>query len=417
LLRKIHTSLKPHQLLIKNFAHLGFIQITNSLLQILIFPFILRVVGIEEFGKVMVANSFAWLLTTLVNYGSSQTGINDIASNTRNPQKISHHIRVIIQSRLILFFLLLALMFIWYFLISQNALYFLLAMTIVLGEALNPLFYFVGMEESSTYNVANLFSKILTLCLIFLLIKHADQAAWVNFLIGIINCVCFGLLLLFVYFKKQISWVSIRWEDSMFFFKTNSYLLGNNITVYLQQSVFLFALSTTGQATILGAYSLCDKLIWSFRVLMVAVFNTIYPKGAQLYQVDKLKWIQFKNKINRLIFYGCIVWAISQFFLAYFVIILVAGKENMIATNYLKWMSLVPLFIALNMLNVMELLLSKKNSILFYIGIGILCFAFISTLTLLQFDPKWYGLFPLLVESGCFLLYHNYIKRIVYPEF
>jgi O-antigen/teichoic acid export membrane protein len=107
LLRKIHTSLKPHQLLIKNFAHLGFIQITNSLLQILIFPFILRVVGIEEFGKVMVANSFAWLLTTLVNYGSSQTGINDIATNTKNPKKISHHIRVIVQSRLILFFLLL----------------------------------------------------------------------------------------------------------------------------------------------------------------------------------------------------------------------------------------------------------------------------------------------------------------------
>jgi len=105
---------------------------------------------------------------------------------------------------------------------------------------------------------------------------------------------------------------------------------------------------------------------------------------------------------------------LHNFFLAHFVILLVAGKENIFATNYLKWMSLVPLFIALNMMNVMELLLSKKNSILFYIGIVILCFAFVSTLTLLQFDPKWYGLFPLLVESGCFLLYHNYIKRIVY---
>jgi O-antigen/teichoic acid export membrane protein len=411
LLRKIHTSLKPHQLLIKNFAHLGFIQITNSLLQILIFPFILRVVGIEEFGKVMVANSFAWLLTILVNYGSSQTGINDIATNTNNPQQLSFHMRVILQSRFMLFLVLLSLIFVWYFLFSHSALYFLLAMPIVFGEALNPLFYFVGIENSSTYNVANLISKIITFCLILLMIKQADQGAWVNFLIGIVNSICFGLLLFFVYLKKQVSWVNIKWKDTIHFFKMNSYLLGNNFTVYLQQSVFLFALSTTGQATILGAYSLCDKLIWSFRVLMVAVFNTVYPKGAQLYQADKLKWSKFKNKINRIIFFGCIVWAIAQYFLADFVILLVAGKENLIAANYLKWMSLVPLFIALNMLNVMELLLEKKNHIIFYIGIGILCFALIMTILLLQLNPQWYGLFPMMVESVCLLLYFKYIKH------
>jgi hypothetical protein len=191
----------------------------------------------------------------------------------------------------------------------------------------------------------------------------------------------------------------------------NSYLLGNNITVYLQQSVFLFALSTTGQATILGAYSLCDKLIWSFRVLMVAVFNTVYPKGAKLFQEDKLKWIHFKNRINRIIFLGCIVWAMAQYFLANTVILLVAGKENLIATNYLKWMSLVPLFIALNMMNMLELLLQKNNRIIFYIGIGILSFALITSFILLQFDSYWYGLFPLLVESVSLFLYLNYIKH------
>ena len=411
MLRKIHTSLKPHQILIKNFAHLGFIQITNSLLQILIFPFILRVVGIEEFGKVMVANSFAWLLTIIVSYGSGQTGINDIATSTNDPQKLSHHILVIIQSRLLLFFILMILLTGWYLFFSHNALYFLLAMPIVLGEALNPLFYFVGMEKSPIYNAANLVSKIITLCFIYLLIKHADQGAWVNFLIGFINTVCFGLLLGFVFLKKQITWVSINWEDTVHFFKTNSYLLGNNITVYLQQSVFLFALSTTGQASILGAYSLCDKLIWSFRVLMVAVFNAVYPKGAQLYQEDILKWKKFKQRLNRLIFWGCIVWAIAQFLLANLVILLITGKENLVAANYLRWMSFVPLFIALNMMNVLGLLLEKKNQFIFYAGVAILCFALIVCFVLLQINPYWYGLFPLLVESGCLFLYLKYVNN------
>lgn len=411
MIRKIHTRLKPHQILIKNFAHLSFIQITNSLLQILIFPLILRVVGIEEFGKVMVANSFAWLLTIVVNYGSSQTGVNDIATNIQQPQKIAHYIRLIVQTRLLLFLVLLIGMFGWYFINNHNALYFLLAMPIVLGEALNPLFYFVGIEESHKYNLANLLAKILTFIFIFLCIKEANQSAWVNFLIGFINCICFSLLLVYMYFKKQIRWVNIQWQDTLAFLKMNSFLLGNNITVYLQQSVFLFALSTTGQATILGAYSLCDKLIWSFRVLMVAVFNALYPKGAQLFQDDKTKWYQFKNKINRYIFYGCLVWAAAQFLLAAFVIRLIAGKENEVAAHYLQWMSLVPLFIALNMLNVMELLLEKKNDIIFYIGIAILIVASIATFIMLQFNPSWYGLFPFLVESVCLFLYLKYLKH------
>jgi hypothetical protein len=72
------------------------------------------------------------------------------------------------------------------------------------------------------------------------------------------------------------------------------------MTVYLQQSIFLFAISSTGQAAVLGAYSLCDKLIWTFRTIMVALFNTVFPKGAVLYDQSPVYWYQFKQKINKL---------------------------------------------------------------------------------------------------------------------
>ncbi|OYY17144.1 MAG: hypothetical protein B7Y69_10965 [Sphingobacteriia bacterium 35-40-8] len=397
--------------MVKNFANLGLIQITNSLLNILLFPFIFRIVGVEEFGKVMVANSFAWLLTVLVTWGSGQTGVNDIATTREHPLEMSRKFKTIMQSRVLVFLVLLAGMLGWYGLHGVNAYYFLLAMPIVLGEVVNPLFYFVAKESTSQYNLFNAISKLVTLGLIVLCIKHSDQGAWVNFIMGMTNALLFSFLVLREYFTKRIAWVSISWNHCVDFFKTNSFLVGNNMTVYLQQSIFLFGISATGQAAVLGAYSLCDKLIWTFRTIMVALFNAVFPKGAILYEQSPEHWYQFKNKINRLMGGLFLVWAGGQFLLADTVIYLVAGKFNDLAAHYLKWMSLVPLLIALNMMNVLELLLEKKNKVIFLIGMGILCFAAVSSFVLLRLDYHWYGVFPFFVEGVSLFLYLQYLNK------
>jgi O-antigen/teichoic acid export membrane protein len=397
--------------MVKNFANLGLIQITNSLLNILLFPFIFRIVGVEEFGKVMVANSFAWLLTVIVTWGSGQSGVNDIATTKELPLEMSRHFRVIIQTRAILFLALLAMMLGWYGLHGANAYYFLLAMPIVLGEVLNPLFYFVAKEDTSNYNMFNVGSKLLTLGLIVLCIKQADQGAWVNFLMGMTNVLLYSFLVAKEYFFKRIIWVKVSLQHYRQFFINNSFLVGNNMTVYLQQSIFLFAISSTGQAAVLGAYSLCDKLIWTFRIIMVAFLNAIYPKGVVLYAQSPLIWYQFKLKINRLMGGLFLVWAIGQYFMADTVIFLVAGKPNTLATHYLQWMSLVPLLIAMNLLNVLELYMEKKNKVIFQLGIGIMSFAAIMAYLLLKLEHQWYGLFSFFVEGMSLFLYTQYLQR------
>ncbi len=54
-----------------NFMHLGMIQVSNALVQLLLFPFIIRKTGLEAFGPVVVANSYAALMGLIVNYGTS----------------------------------------------------------------------------------------------------------------------------------------------------------------------------------------------------------------------------------------------------------------------------------------------------------------------------------------------------------
>ena len=56
---------------------------------ILIYPILTRIIGLENFGKVMVANALAILLGILVNYGTLQTTIKDIAILKTNNKLLS----------------------------------------------------------------------------------------------------------------------------------------------------------------------------------------------------------------------------------------------------------------------------------------------------------------------------------------
>ena len=52
-----------------SFLHLSFIQGANVLIQILLIPIISRKVGLTEFGLIMLASSYAALVSILINYG------------------------------------------------------------------------------------------------------------------------------------------------------------------------------------------------------------------------------------------------------------------------------------------------------------------------------------------------------------
>ena len=73
--------------ILSNFINLSSIQLSNALLMILLYPIITRSVGLEAFGLIMLANAFAGLLGIVVNFGTSQSGIKDVAVHKSDPAK------------------------------------------------------------------------------------------------------------------------------------------------------------------------------------------------------------------------------------------------------------------------------------------------------------------------------------------
>ena len=54
----------PNKLLTKNFLSLSFVQAINSMLQLLIIPFVIGILGAEGFGVIAVAQVLMFFLST-----------------------------------------------------------------------------------------------------------------------------------------------------------------------------------------------------------------------------------------------------------------------------------------------------------------------------------------------------------------
>jgi len=395
-----------------NFFHLSSIQVSNALLQIIFFPIVIRIVGIAEFGYVSVFSSYAALGGMLINYGTGQTGIRDVAINRNNTQRLSDSFFSVFSLRIILFLGYILLNGILLIFDIPHIHFLTFAFTIVLAEVLNPLFFFVGTENLTLYNLLNIASKLLTIGLILLFVRHPQDAELVNFFVGATNCVIYLVLIAVAIKRNKLIYNGLSLRNIMPHFKSNSYLLGNNISVQLQQSFFLFMLGGAGNALILGAYSVADKVIWSARLLISSISNAVFPKGAIIFKESYSNWKNYKRRLT--IATSCLTLTGTAILLFWpeIVVRILTGSETELPILYLRCMSVVPFLAALNVFNVSELLYKRENKQIFTIAFIVLIVSLLLTISLVSYgNPKLYGYYLPGVDFLALILFTYTIKK------
>lgn len=402
-----------NQSIFSNLANLSIIQLSNIFFMMLLFPVLTRLLGIEKFGEVMAANAFAGLAGGLVNYGTIQSSIKEVANAKNDSGALSRIVFETLCIRLI-FFVLLAIILIFSNLILKDYyLLYLLTIPLLFAEVLNPMFLFLGLENLKYLNLANLISKIITILFVLVFIKNQVDAPWVNFIMGCSLSICYLFVLIWGINKYKISWVLPSKLSQKVLLKSNFYLLVNNFSVHLQQSFMLFALQIWGKAAWLGAYALCDKIVWSSRLLIISISNSVYPTAAQLHKTDTVKWLAFKQQLKWRTGYLFLSGSVVLFLLSDPIIFLLSGNLNAEASLFLKLMALAPFIASLNFMNVLDRVLNNDNYSIFQIAIILLMVSSLSAFGMVYWGNFWgVGLYTLTVETIALLLYEFKARKL-----
>jgi O-antigen/teichoic acid export membrane protein len=394
-----------------NFINLSFVQVSNILIQVFLFSLIARKIGLQHFGYVMVANAYATLAGIFINYGTNQSGIKDVALNKSVPKLLSQIFFSVYYTRLILFIVSLLVLLVLYLLGFHNWIYLAFALPLILAEVFNPLFFFIGIEKLLLYNVVNLISKAIAGLLIVSFINTTADSHYVNFYLGIGSVLMYIVLIVYGIRKYNIAIFPFSFISSFQFLQQNFYLVCNSLSVQLQQSVFLFAIASTKNDLIVGAYSLCDKIIWVFRLFIISFSSIIFPKAAVLQKENEPKWKKYKFNINLAFCFVFIAAGIILFSFSPFIIKMVTGKQDALSELYLRAVAFVPLITALNSLNVLDLLMKNKYNFIFIIAVMLLGLASILSFAFIRFNnPNLFGYYLIVIESFGLILYTLFLR-------
>jgi O-antigen/teichoic acid export membrane protein len=398
--------------IISNFFNLSSIQLSNLLLIILIIPVITRSIGIAGFGIVMFASRFAQLAGSVINWGTSQSGVRDIAFNLNDQKKLSAIFYNTLFIRVIIFVCFLMLLFALQWLNIDYYIYILFAIPIALAEVINPLCFFIGAERLKIFNIYNLAFNVVCILALLIFIKGPRDAVWVNFILGMANVITYLVLMIYFGSTFKLAFYLPLKTDLLKIGKDNFYLTINNISVNLQQSIIIFALPRWGYAILLGPYTLCDRIIGQCRNLLITVSNAIYPNAANIYQKSTALWNVYRRKTKYLIAGIFFLGSILIFILADFIVFILSKEHNTNAVLILRIMTFVPTISALNVLNVLDQLLKNNNVYIFRIAVGLFVISFLVAFISLNIGSYLLiGAFTLIVETSSWLSYEYIVKK------
>jgi O-antigen/teichoic acid export membrane protein len=395
-------------------------QLTNLISQLLILPILINHAEAIAVGAYFLVLSFSSLAGIFVNFGTNQATIIELqrANMDKDRKRLCNiyanafAIRLVPMVLCILVALILGLT-------HTFGHYFLLCLILIIAEFLSPLFYLIAFQQMRYYVLFNFFFKLIAFSLIWICRNQADLVSLAIILPGI-SMIILNILMLMMLRRREGMPIRLQFNSITFrTMKVQAPLVANNMTVHLQQSVFLFSISGVASPVFLSAYGFIDKVVGSIRLVVSSYNASFIPIATSAHHTGFGTWKTLRSKHNIVItilslFAAAVLFFFSEELVTLF---LLGGKEKSaefiaLSGQLLRMISLVPLLIALNALNIMELLMESRFNDYLLAGIIVLLFsASGAVFTHFGLQTAYLGFYPFYIESVSLLIYLFFVLR------
>lgn len=338
---------------IKDFFIYGLGQAINIVSPLLILPYIILVCGEEGLGKVGSGMSLALIISGIIDYGSYINGVKDISLNRNDANILEYHFKSIYLSKFILLvgvlsFFTLVVFFVPFF-EEDKELYFL-SFLIVIGQFINPIWFFQGIENFKLISFINVSSKIIYIVLVFTMLNESSDYIYVNLFFGLGAII--GNLVGLIWLIKKYSFSITSFE-----LKPALYIIRNEFSFSLSQlfhSIYQYSpillISYVAGDFVAGQFKVIDQIVSIFKTYLNMFFYFVYANicleiSKEVKQGLKV-WKQY-NGLNFLFlfFILSVFYYKAELILTYFKI---EGKDLGNTVQYFRIGIIVPFLVSIS---------------------------------------------------------------------
>jgi PST family polysaccharide transporter len=278
LTRKINTP--DGRRLTENFISLSLLQGANYLLPLLTFPYLVRVLGAEKFGLLAFATAMIAYFMIITDYGFNLSATREVSIHRDDRDKLIEIFSAVMTIKFALMILSLLMMTILVlsfdkFRAEWNIYYLTFGM--VVGQVLFPVWFFQGMERMKYITILNIIAKVIFTVAIFMFVR-SDADYWMVPVFNSLGFIIAGVISLYLIMKDfkirlgNLSIYSIKWhlQDSSQYFLSRV-----SVSAFTSSNIMILGLFATN--TIIGYYSIAEKLYIAIQSLYIPINQALYP--------------------------------------------------------------------------------------------------------------------------------------------
>jgi O-antigen/teichoic acid export membrane protein len=285
----------------RKFFIYGIGQAVNLVSPLLVVPHVLHVVGESGLGKVGVGMSLAYILIVLVDYSSYIKGVREVSLSRYEPTQLRGILAKVYLAKTILMAFIavsvLAACFVVPYFGSDKALIFF-SVFIILGQYLNPTWFFQGTESFLSISVINVISKVIYVAGVFAFINLPGDYIYVNFWLGIGFVIPSVAAALWIFRKYGVGLSDFSLKAAIGLIRDDfSFCLSQLLFAFRQYSPIMIVSFFAGDI-VAGQYKVIEQIVMLFRTYFQTIFKFSYSIVS--YEINHIfaKGLSTWRKIN-----------------------------------------------------------------------------------------------------------------------
>ena len=336
----------PKRKIFKNILSLGFMQVANSIIPLMVIPFVVRALGTEAFGRASYAQNVIAYFTLLVNYGFEYSATQDIALSVGDKNRIRSVFWTVVRFKFLLLlisFLLFLVALLFVPKMQDDFMLYISAFLLNIGMVLYPSWFFQGVEDTSKMAFVSVVVRFLGAVFTVLLVTTPSDCQLYILICSLSYVAVGGVSFLMAIVKYDLTYTGTMVVDSI---KKGFPIFLNNVfsNIYALGGLTIIGMYLSDHE--IGIYASANKIIAALCMLLSMPLSlSLFPSLSRSFAESLTEgWKRLKMCLLYISLFGLLVTVMIFLFSPLFVQ-LILGDAFTESIDVIRAMSCIPFLV------------------------------------------------------------------------
>lgn len=337
--------------LIENIVSLFTIKGLEYILAFITFPYLVRVLQVENFGAVVFVQGIIQYFVLFTDYGFNLLGPKEIAQHDSIKERgkifasiFCAKLILLLISTIVFICMLIGVKYINDIDITLYSVVYLM----VIGNVIFPIWFFQGIQQMRYITIVNIIGRFLSVACIFYFVKAPSDyilAGLFQAIVPLIAGIC-SWIILWKKYREVFILPKFQSVKQVFIDAWEIFTSTIAINLYTASNIVFLGLLTNN--TIVGYFSGAQKIIQNINQLISPVTQAIYPYVSKIASNSKNDALKFLRKIVFILGGGNFIGSVLIFIFAEWIVDVLLGAGYEQSVLLLRILAFLPFIISLS---------------------------------------------------------------------